>query len=443
MSAARAKFKAVADLNTADIEAPIVYAKVFDGAEATDSKKKGSRWNALRHGCMAKVLFPPELEAEIEQCTAVLTEHYQPTTAYEVGLIKNLGRLAAQIERLQVMKVIDLQRTMDRAVVCWDEDREIYIDKLSERLMIDPLGVSRALSRSKQGIAWLLENWGGLISILETQGSWTEGQCRLAMDLLGIPVDLRAGNPMITPESDAATLDAVIATEMDRLDERLHRYIYASDNAEREMTAAGMPKEEDAQTKRLRKDDSRLRLEYRRCKAELLESRAQAQAAAAAAAAAAGPAPAPGPSAADPAPPPAAAAGAASWTCTDISPKPRPTTSTAAFNFLQKRSMLEGFEIQATATSPAEVVNIWLPFPGGDAAADSRIEPERECEPEAECKAEAAAASVVDLDPVPPQTACGASNVARKVVVNKQLDRVRRQHRAQQKKARKAARRRR
>jgi len=435
MSAARVKFKAVANFDATDIEAPIAYAKVFDGAEAADSRKKGSRWNALRHGCMAKVLFPADLEAEIEQCTAGLTEHHQPTSAYEVGLIKNLGRLAAQIERLQVMKVIDLQRTMDRAVVCWDEDREIYIDKLAERLMIDPMGVSRALGRSKQGIAWLLENWGGLISALESQGSWTDGQCRLAMDLLGIPVDLRAGNPTITPESDAAALDRVVETELDRLDERLHRYIYASDNAEREMAAAGMPREEDGQTKRLRKDDSRLRLEYRRFKAELLESRAQA------AAAAAGPAPAP----AGPAPTPAAVVEVASWTCADPNPKPRPTTSKAACNFLHKRSMLEGFEIQATATAPAKVVNVYLPFPGGDARVGSEIEPEAGCEPETEADVDVAVepAPLVDLDPVPPQTPWVVSNTARKVVVNKQLDRVRRQHRAQQKKARKAARRRR
>ena len=177
MSAAREKYDAVANFDATDIEAPIVYAKVFGGPDAADSEKKGSRWNALRHGCMAKVLFPADLEAEIEKCTAVLTEHHQPTSDYELGIIKNLGRLAAQMERLQVMKVIDLQRTMDRAVVCWDEDREIYIDKLSERLKIDPMGVSRALSRSKQGIAWLLKNWDELILALENQGLWTEEQC--------------------------------------------------------------------------------------------------------------------------------------------------------------------------------------------------------------------------------------------------------------------------
>ena len=59
-----------------------------------------------------------------------------------------------------------------------------------------------------------------------------------------------------------------------------------SDDAERAMAAAGMPMEENAGTKRLRKQEGRLKMEYRRAKAELLESRADA------AAAAAGPAPA-------------------------------------------------------------------------------------------------------------------------------------------------------
>ena len=229
-------------------------------------------------------------------------------------------------------------------------------------------------------------------------------------------------------------------TELDRLDERLHRYIYASDNAKRKMTAAGMPMEEDAQTKRLRKDDSRLRLEYRRFKAELLEPRQ-------AAAATAGPAPTATATATatatDPPPATATAAGVASWTGPDPGPKPRPTTSQAASNFLLKRSMLQGFEIQATATASAKVVNVYLPFPGGDAREGSEIEIEAEYEAEAEADVAVEPASRVDLDAVPPETACDVSHNERKVVVNKQLDRVRRQHRAQQKKARKAARHRR
>ena len=115
-----------ADLEAAP-EAPIVYAEGCSSADdpcakGKEKEKKGSRWNAVRHGCMAKLLLPADLEIEVEKCTAMLTEHYRPTTDYEVGIIATMGRVAAQLERNQQMKVVDLQRTMDRAVLCWDDE---------------------------------------------------------------------------------------------------------------------------------------------------------------------------------------------------------------------------------------------------------------------------------------------------------------------------------
>ena len=63
---------------------------------------------------MAKLLLPADLEIEAEKCTAVLTELHRPTNDYEAGIIATMGRVAAQLERNQQMKVVDLQRTMDR-----------------------------------------------------------------------------------------------------------------------------------------------------------------------------------------------------------------------------------------------------------------------------------------------------------------------------------------
>ena len=56
-------------------------------------KGKGSRWNAVRHGCMAKALIPADLQVEVDRCTAMLTEHYRPTNAFEVTAIARMGRL--------------------------------------------------------------------------------------------------------------------------------------------------------------------------------------------------------------------------------------------------------------------------------------------------------------------------------------------------------------
>ena len=78
--------------------------------------------------------FRRTFRTEADLYTAVLTERHRPTDAFEVKVIANMGRLGAQLERLHKLLVIDLQRTMDRAVLSWDRDREVYVDQLVEKL---------------------------------------------------------------------------------------------------------------------------------------------------------------------------------------------------------------------------------------------------------------------------------------------------------------------
>ena len=47
----------------------------------------------------------------------------------------------------------------------------------------------------------------------------------------------------------------------------------------------------------------------------------------------------------------------------DPDPPPRPKTSNAAFNFLQKRSLQDEFEIPATATAPAKICEHLVSIP--------------------------------------------------------------------------------
>ena len=179
--------------------------------------------------------------------------------------------------------------------------------------------------------------------------------------------------------------------------------------------------EEDADTKRLRKQEAKLKLDYRRAKEELLQSRAEAAAVAAD--------PAPAPAAAKP----AAKAPVVSSVYVDpdaaFDPRPRPKTSNAAYKYFQQRGELDGLEIPATATSAARTIKIELPFPGGDA------EPRPEAAPEP--------AEVAEPFAVVPETACDASRPVRKPGAKPQPNRDRKTRRDQEKKARKAARRRR
>ena len=191
--------------------------------------------------------------------------------------------------------------------------------------------------------------------------------------MLDVREELRGCHPDIRPEASTDDLAAIVVDQMEWLEGKLDRCLIALDLAERDMVAAGMPLEEDAETRRLRKQEGKVKLDFRKAKAELLESRAQA---AAAAATAADPASAPPP----PTPPPPPVAKTIRTDRKETAPTPRPNTSNAACKYLKSRSMLEAFELPATATSPAKRVDVRLPFPGGD----PEPQPESESEPESD-----------------------------------------------------------
>ena len=436
---AKAAADAFADPDSAP-EAAIVYPESSSDASWLRAKGrgkgKGSRWNAVRHGCMAQMLIPADLQVEVDQCTAMLTEEYRPTTAFEGSAIARMGRLRAQLERLEKMIVIDLQRTMDRARLVWHDDRDVYIDQLVERLAVDS-GVGRALTRSRQGVDWLLKTWKCLEEVVAYAGEWTQDQFRLAMDMLSIRPELRDGYYKMLVEGDDFT--EIMTQEIAQLEENLKHSLVALDHAEQSLAAAGMPMEEDKDTKRLRKQISKVKLDYRRAKAELDDSRA------AAAAAAAGPPPGPPPT--PPPPPPQAPEPVASSIRTepdaDPDPPPRPKTSNAAFNFLQKRSLQDAFEIPATATAPAKYVSTSFPFPGGDPEPEpaAESEPESERDSEAEAQAVVEAVSVAEPAAVRPRPAGVETNASRAAAANQRREQERRKRLAQEKKARKAARR--
>ncbi len=132
-------------------EVPIIDPEGAGGPEEAPSKEKGSRWNAVQHGLMAKELLPEPLASEVKQWTAILTDRFRPATPYEVAQIAIMGRAGAQLERLRNLRVVDMQRAMDRAALCWDTDRCSFTDKIAARLSKDPMRVSRALARTKQG----------------------------------------------------------------------------------------------------------------------------------------------------------------------------------------------------------------------------------------------------------------------------------------------------
>src|SRR5260370_41549208 len=86
-----------------------------------------------------------------------------------------------------------------RAQLCWDQDRRLEAEDLAARLRRDPSRNALKLQRTSQGCALMIARWQALGRILRETGTWTEAQRSLALDLLGVPPELRAGATAVHP----------------------------------------------------------------------------------------------------------------------------------------------------------------------------------------------------------------------------------------------------
>src|SRR5262249_54962897 len=154
------------------------------------------------------------------------------------------------------LRIIDFQRLVDRALGCWDEDRRQYINTLGAKLAKDPVGVSAALAQTKQGADWCLERWEGLAEAGEVAGGWADEQRQLAFDVLGVPWEFRTTSRKVPAVTDAAGLAALAARQIERHNYRLENWLLDVDEATQAMAASGMPFEEDATTRSLRRSDA-------------------------------------------------------------------------------------------------------------------------------------------------------------------------------------------
>ena len=242
------------------------------GGPKTPEGRDKCRWNSMKHGLCAKTLTPEGLAANAGKWAADLADELAPVTPLQVFMVAQMGLAAARLERCAQLSAVDLQRVIDRAGLCWDDDRRMAVEDLAVKLPKDPARVSRALRRCKQGSDWLIERWEGLAMALRAHGRWTEAQRSLAFDMLGVAPELRDGDYLVPAADDEGNLAALIMGELNRLRQRRDSTLTELDSAEREMTAWGMPLEEDAATARLRKYESACRRDLNRSLAELRRS---------------------------------------------------------------------------------------------------------------------------------------------------------------------------
>ena len=229
------------------------------GGPRTPEGKERSRRNAMKHGLRARVILPDDLAAAVAERTALLRDEFEASTEYEEWLVGEMARAMARLDRCAEMAVADLRRCVDRAALCWEDDRKKAVEDLAARLPKEPSRVVRALRQSRQGADWLLERWEGLDESLRSLGGWDEAQRRLAFDLLGVPLELRLGSTRVPPPADAEGLAGLIRREVARLRDDRDAVLDELDDAERSMAVLGMPLDEDATTARLRRYEASCR----------------------------------------------------------------------------------------------------------------------------------------------------------------------------------------
>jgi hypothetical protein len=245
------------------------------GPESAPRGRDASRRNALKEGMTAKVVFTDEMAAEVARWTVLLSRAYRPTDEFEKELIGVMGRAWAQLEYIAEQKTRDEQRCRDRAIEYWDEDRRQAVEALGERLPRSPSRLAKTLIHSKHGLEWLLGKWETLEAILEHRGEWDEPQRQFAYDLLGVEHALRQGNPIVPDGTDKEELATLVADEIAALKTLLEASL-EKDEEDQMYASTGIPLDEDARTRTLRRNERDARRDYNRARSELFRLRSEA-----------------------------------------------------------------------------------------------------------------------------------------------------------------------
>ena len=107
-----------------------------------------------------------------------------------------------------------------RAEVAWDLDRHAESAEVGARLSRSPGPTVARLEASPYGCELLMGYWDRLGAMLD-DGDWTEAEISIALDLLGVPADLRRGRtPVDAPGGGPSSVDyrrALAAGEFRRL----------------------------------------------------------------------------------------------------------------------------------------------------------------------------------------------------------------------------------
>ena len=162
----------------------------------------GRQGRSRRNGCKdgltgAGIVLPTDAGAEVERREAEYVHVFGPRNAVEDELIRQMA-LGAWRGEVLAMRIIRHDARMNAARFAnWEQDEQLAAAELGRRLGDDPEGAVTRLQRSSAGCDWLIGRWRLLGNGLSTAGeggpccTWTDADLALALDLLGLPAELR------------------------------------------------------------------------------------------------------------------------------------------------------------------------------------------------------------------------------------------------------------
>ncbi|CAN5890918.1 hypothetical protein BH23PLA1_BH23PLA1_34150 [soil metagenome] len=222
----------------------------------SEAGKAISRKNALKHGLTGNgVVLPETIAAQAEKIRAELTREYPTADAIDRVLIERAALAAARLDRAFDVEQTGRIEHMARALsdVGWDLDRAAEAEALGDKIARRPGRIAAELRTTHQGCDWLLGRWKGLAKALDRRATWDDDQRQLALDLLGIPRELRADHPCADPETPAEQLEELIRRETRALRLLIQHELADRDEFARDLAGRGLSYDMTPTAERLRK----------------------------------------------------------------------------------------------------------------------------------------------------------------------------------------------
>jgi hypothetical protein len=209
----------------------------------SESGKSRSRLNAVKHGMAARL---PDVEIghspEFLDRRARWGDEFQPASESAQWALDRAVAASLRIERCERTFDGIVEAARDRARLSWDEDQAVKAAAIAARLAKDPVLASRELETTCAGVTQLLELWQRLVEAIRSEGGWSDSDQSKALDLLGVPADLRSGRTPIDPDDGSDPLafrEALALDEIERLKSLRDEVLDELDELERNRAMAG------------------------------------------------------------------------------------------------------------------------------------------------------------------------------------------------------------